>query len=53
LDDILRGEKSAEFFLNFLSKNNKTDMSILKVTKVRELGWPVMRKNCPDFAGIS
>ncbi|ORY27990.1 endopeptidase [Naematelia encephala] len=33
LDEILRGVKSAELFLNFLHKNNKTDMSILKVTK--------------------
>ena len=33
LNEILRGVKSAEFFLNFLHKNNKTDMSILKVTR--------------------
>ncbi|AFR98402.2 26S proteasome regulatory subunit N2 [Cryptococcus neoformans C23] len=33
LNNILRGDTSAELFLNFLSKNNKTDMSILKVTK--------------------
>ncbi|WVR08800.1 hypothetical protein IAU60_005858 [Kwoniella sp. DSM 27419] len=33
LDNILRGVTSAELFLNFLNKNNKTDMSILKVTK--------------------
>lgn len=34
IDDILCGQRSAELFLNFLNKNNKTDMSILKVTKV-------------------
>jgi len=34
VDEILRGIRSAEFFLNFLYQNNKTDMSILKVTKV-------------------
>nr|XP_019001495.1 26S proteasome regulatory subunit N2 [Kwoniella mangroviensis CBS 8507]OCF64956.1 26S proteasome regulatory subunit N2 [Kwoniella mangroviensis CBS 8507] len=33
LDNILKGVTSAELFLNFLNKNNKTDMSILKVTK--------------------
>ncbi|WWD20908.1 hypothetical protein CI109_105386 [Kwoniella shandongensis] len=33
LDNILRGVTSAELFLNFLHKNNKTDMSILKGTK--------------------
>lgn len=33
LYEILRGVKSSELFLNFLSKNNKTDMSILKVTR--------------------
>jgi len=33
LNEILRGVKSAELFLNFLHKNNKTDMSILKVTR--------------------
>nr|XP_019007714.1 26S proteasome regulatory subunit N2 [Kwoniella pini CBS 10737]OCF46495.1 26S proteasome regulatory subunit N2 [Kwoniella pini CBS 10737] len=33
LDNILVGVTSAELFLNFLNKNNKTDMSILKVTK--------------------
>jgi 26S proteasome regulatory subunit N2 len=33
LDDILLGERSAEFFVNFLSKDNKTDQAILKVTK--------------------
>ena len=34
LDSILLGLRSAKLFLEFLSKNNKTDMSILKVTKV-------------------
>ncbi|TYJ57313.1 hypothetical protein B9479_002046 [Cryptococcus floricola] len=33
LNNILRGDTSAELFLNFLNKNNKTDASILKVTK--------------------
>ena len=33
MNEILRGVKSAELFLNFLHKNNKTDMSILKVTR--------------------
>ncbi|WWC64974.1 uncharacterized protein I303_107588 [Kwoniella dejecticola CBS 10117] len=33
LENILMGVTSAELFLNFLNKNNKTDMSILKVTK--------------------
>ena len=33
LSDILTGERSAEYFLNFLSKANKTDMDILKATK--------------------
>lgn len=34
LDDILTGVVTAELHLNFLSKSNQTDMSILKVTKV-------------------
>lgn len=34
LDDILQGVVTAELHLNFLSKSNQTDMSILKVTKV-------------------
>lgn len=33
LNEILIGERSAELFLNFLSRANKTDQSILKVTK--------------------
>ncbi|WVQ86283.1 hypothetical protein IAT38_008451 [Cryptococcus sp. DSM 104549] len=33
INNILRGDASAELFLNFLSKNNHTDMTILKVTK--------------------
>ncbi|WVQ77147.1 hypothetical protein IAR50_006830 [Cryptococcus sp. DSM 104548] len=33
LNNILRGDTSAELFLNFLNKNNRTDASILKVTK--------------------
>ncbi|OCF35997.1 26S proteasome regulatory subunit N2 [Kwoniella heveanensis BCC8398] len=33
LDNILRGVTSAELFLNFLNKNNKTDHSILQTTK--------------------
>lgn len=33
LDDILNGSRLAELYLNFLKKNNQTDMSILKTTK--------------------
>lgn len=33
LDEILNGSRLAELYLNFLKKNNQTDMSILKTTK--------------------
>ncbi|BEI82651.1 hypothetical protein CcaverHIS002_0305190 [Cutaneotrichosporon cavernicola] len=33
LDEILNGSQVAQLYLNFLKKNNQTDMSILKVTK--------------------
>nr|ODN99779.1 26S proteasome regulatory subunit N2 [Cryptococcus depauperatus CBS 7855] len=33
LNNILRGDTSAELFLNFLNRNNQTDMTILKATK--------------------
>ncbi|KAK4689650.1 26S proteasome regulatory subunit N2, partial [Tremellales sp. Uapishka_1] len=33
LGSIITGVKSAELFLNFLSKNNKSDMAVLKGTK--------------------
>jgi 26S proteasome regulatory subunit N2 len=32
-DDILNGSRTAELYINFLKKNNRTDMSILKTTK--------------------
>lgn len=43
LDDILRGDKSAELQLNFLAKSNKTDAAILKVTKV---GLNSLKRRC-------
>ncbi len=38
INQILLGFKSAELFLNFLHKNNKSDLTILKSTKVSHDG---------------
>jgi hypothetical protein len=34
MEKILSGEETAKYYLNFLNKNNKTDMTILKDIKV-------------------
>lgn len=37
LRKILGGQESVKLFLEFLKRNNKTDMLILKHTKVRHI----------------